>query len=371
MVLFSQQLLCAIGSVIAAREPETGGALLRLRSTNLLVELVPDPEAATSAATYVPSARLTDAVRAREREAELQFAGIIHSHPGRMSQPSQQDHRAFARSLALNAHLAGFMAPIVTVQPPGGDLAENEIALQPRGKLTLHVAYRGVRRSPEDGGRHGANGFYRMILGADRMPIYRGHGEDPRNDPITMAQVPAAVHPADDDFDALVAALTAVGLAAEVKPTDYRALNGAPFIVHAVNAGGAEIVMMFPLGYPFVPPLCLLTISGATEEVSAPWTVTRETERLGPLARMLIARIGGVPRPRAATAAANGPAVAAAPAAPSPESAEPAVAASSATAAATGGMASRAGTASGPSAAADRAHQNSHDFEETDHVQWS
>ena len=103
MLLLGQELLRALGRFVAAREPETGGALLRLRSSNILVEFVEDPDEATSRSTYTPSLRLTDAVRARERGAELQYAGIVHSHPGNMTVPSRQDHRAFALGLSPKA----------------------------------------------------------------------------------------------------------------------------------------------------------------------------------------------------------------------------------------------------------------------------
>ncbi|SRR6266436_1462290 len=311
MIVFTDRCLDQIGQGIAAHEPEVGGALLKLPDSNVVCEFVADPAAQTSRASYVPSAELTSKVRGAEREHKLHFAGVIHSHPGSMSQPSGQDHRAFALSLAVNPRLAAFIAPIVTIPQPFGNLQPNQHLLNPRGMMTLHVAYRTqrgletTRRSSRlpypthtrrlrwgrlsDDLEEDARAWSgeRRYTRSERSWLK----DDPRNDGVDLYDLPIGVLSIDADIALLRDRLHDLcGLewrgGCEVT---YADVNGCPFISAALKFEELELVLLLSTGYPFTAPIALLTPlrgdePGDTAQVQFHWPIGGQETRLMQLA---------------------------------------------------------------------------------------
>lgn len=307
MIIFTDRCLAQISAGIAAYEPEVGGALLKLPHSNIICEFLPDPAAHTSHASYTPSAELTPKIRAAEQDQALHFAGIIHSHPGRMAVPSSQDHRAFALSLALNPRLGAFIAPIVTIPRPFEPLEPHQIALEPRGTLSLHVCYRAPR--PRTGPDLSAP--LEQDFGGDDGPASLGNNsrtsarflrsllphpgrDDPRNDEILLFQPPASVLPLDADIAYLRDLVThRTGLRWIEADITYVEVNGVPFISAALRFSELELVLMLSAGYPFTPPVALYTpllssVPQDTAEVEFSWPIAGQEDRLSRLGAALI-----------------------------------------------------------------------------------
>jgi len=314
MIVFTDRCLDQISKGIAAHEPEVGGALLKLQDSNIVCEFVADPTAQNSRFSYVPSAELTENIRIVERDQNLQFAGVIHSHPGGMSQPSGQDHRAFALSLALNPRVGGFIAPIVTVAQPVGSLRPNQHLLEPRGIMTLHIAYRAQRghdlqpyqalsvstseRPTQEFlatdiasiGRSWRNVLLPHAR-ADRAAESKGtQTEDPRDDRIELFEAPIGVLSIDADVELLKRYLIQ-SCAIEWRGCNvsYVNINGAPFISAAIRFTEIELVLLMSAGYPFSAPVALLTPmsrgeTGVTAQVQFDWPIGAQHERLTRLA---------------------------------------------------------------------------------------
>src|SRR5580658_8273075 len=139
-VAFLDSVLDQIEEHIARFPPERGGALLGPVGQPLVTEFIFDPEAVTSGMTYTPSRWLADKVRARESaDPQIEFKGILHSHPGDMSWPSKGDHNAYEDSLQGAPWLGRLVAPIVTVgtRPSHG----HEVPL-PSGTMSVYIAER-------------------------------------------------------------------------------------------------------------------------------------------------------------------------------------------------------------------------------------
>ncbi|ACL66456.1 UBA/THIF-type NAD/FAD binding protein [Anaeromyxobacter dehalogenans 2CP-1] len=144
-------VLRALDAELGGHPPERGGALLGPPGRPLVTRFEPDPGAHASASRWAPSAGLGERVTALERGEGLELKGLVHSHPGALDQPSAQDARELAAGLAHNPHLACYLGPIVSLEPPAG-LGAHEVALA-RGKLSLFAARRsrggGAEVAPE------------------------------------------------------------------------------------------------------------------------------------------------------------------------------------------------------------------------------
>jgi proteasome lid subunit RPN8/RPN11 len=133
-------VLRAIEAEIAAHPPERGGALLGPPQRLVVTHFAPDPEAATTSASYRPSRALDARVKQLELDEGLELKGIVHSHPRGLDHPSEHDAAELATGLRLNGHMASYLAPIVTGAPEG-ELEAHELAL-PSGKISFFAGHR-------------------------------------------------------------------------------------------------------------------------------------------------------------------------------------------------------------------------------------
>ena len=221
-VAFHDGALADIESFIAAHPPERGGALIGPVGQPVVSCFLPDPQAAVTGVTYTPSQALRDRVKQLERaDQNLEFKGIIHSHPSGMPYPSGGDQRAFTSSLANAPWLGRGVFPIVTA----------------------HVR--------EDG-----DSRHRVPLLSGVMSVYvaeaRGGG---------AVQVEPA-RPRVIRFRRDVAVL-AERLAATVEPGGtHIEVEGALYAAASLQSPGTDIAALFPALYPTAPPLILLTRHG-------------------------------------------------------------------------------------------------------------
>jgi hypothetical protein len=215
-VAFLDSVLDQIEEHIARFPPERGGALLGPVGQPLVTEFIFDPEAVTSGMTYTPSRWLADKVRARESaDPQIEFKGMLHSHPGDMSWPSKGDHHAYEDSLEGAPWLGRLVAPIVTV---GTRLRrEHEVPL-PSGTMSVYIA---ERRPDSPGG---------------------------------VAVEPAEPHvlKISQDLKSLAGALG--GTAESPFITD---IEGQTYVAGVVGCEGFDLQVLVGPAYPFTPPVVI------------------------------------------------------------------------------------------------------------------
>ena len=102
-----------ICSQIASHPPERGGALYGPRNYPAVTHFELDQAGTTSAVSYTPSTQLINNVPRVEAEMELQFKGIIHSHPSGFAHPSSADESAVTSFFRVNPHFSRIELPIV------------------------------------------------------------------------------------------------------------------------------------------------------------------------------------------------------------------------------------------------------------------
>jgi proteasome lid subunit RPN8/RPN11 len=238
-VAITDLALAQLEEHLTSHAPERGGALLGLRNAEVITEFLADPDAATTAVSYVPSARLARRVREEEADGVRRFYGVAHSHPGRFDRPSGPDRAAFAKGLALNPHLATFYAPIITLAHPCPvpDAPDSTWPLAGDARLTLHAARRGAHPDEVE--------LLRPWLRV--LPI----GSEVRafTDRLAFATQRDAAH-----------------------AFDVAELNGVPMITANITCGAWSVLFSFSAHYPLAAPLALVTPrSGGTRQSHLRW----------------------------------------------------------------------------------------------------
>ena len=137
-------VLETIASTIGSRPAETGGALLGSYGNSLIVDFVYDEDGEVTGASYVPSAGLTQLVQRNELDRNLQFKGVVHSHPGNYDSPSGPDEDSFLAGLKANLELGRYLAPIITLQEGGS--APNKVKIGEGVWASFYVAIRSRSR---------------------------------------------------------------------------------------------------------------------------------------------------------------------------------------------------------------------------------
>lgn len=141
-VYVTNEVLRRVEQEIADRPPEQGGALLGPPGSPAVTRFIYDSWAHTTGASYVPSDELIDEVPRIERHEDLEFKGIIHSHPGGMGHPSGQDiYGPFTRALNENPHLLFFLGPILTHSNVFFHRESHHVKCG-RGTIAFYIAYR-------------------------------------------------------------------------------------------------------------------------------------------------------------------------------------------------------------------------------------
>jgi proteasome lid subunit RPN8/RPN11 len=269
MLIFTDSVIATLGNVIASREPEVGGALLGVPHSNVVTAFIADPEAQTTGVSYRPSPRLVQEVRAAELRDGLEFRGVVHSHPGGMNFPSSQDVNAFSVGLALNPHLAAFVAPIITVDRPAEEADESQLSLAPRGRMTCYVA----RRRSEAGGG----------------PLHYEARES-----LTLRKEPVGLMPIDADVQGLVQGLAREDCRVLRHSEGYQGVNGSLFISRTLRCEQFELYLLFSPHYPLLPPIVMHTDARTQDlqQVGFAWLLSNSEYRLSGCQRAALAVAG-------------------------------------------------------------------------------
>ena len=121
------EVLEAIEFHIARHEPERGGLLFGPMNRDVAALFMPDEGARSSSVTYTISRDMCQRAPEIERETNLEYKGVVHSHPDSFDHPSTGDQSAAANALQLNPHMGKFFMPIVTANREGeGALRSHE-----------------------------------------------------------------------------------------------------------------------------------------------------------------------------------------------------------------------------------------------------
>ncbi|WP_246793891.1 Mov34/MPN/PAD-1 family protein [Burkholderia perseverans] len=260
---------------IASHRPERGGALYGPRHYPMVTHFEYDFDARTSAVSYVPSDRLIANVAVVEREAGLQFKGIVHSHPRGLVRPSAGDERTVLSFFAKNPQFAAIALPIV--QPlPRSRAPQSEPVPSP---------------DLDPGAAPSFLHWYRAERGAAAA-----RPGDVRRDAVTIVEEPLHVLPILAHVERLLAGLARGGLALTCnRKLQHLEIAGSQ-LVGLVCSGPAQREFMYfvGLGYPVVAPLVLYQHEGATRSLAIEWDgITDAEASVERIAALLYAAMGG------------------------------------------------------------------------------
>jgi len=215
MIIFTDKVIEDITRDIASHDPERGGALMGAPHTNIISEFIYDNEGETTGVSYNPSKDLGLRVVEREKIQGLVYKGIIHSHPKDYNELSGQDIVTFEKHLRLNTHVPYFVVPIVTLE---SEIAgNNQLELSEDRALNLFVA--------------------------ERKKNYKG---------IHIHKKPISICYIERDINIF---LSKIGLDDIEIEDAYIDLNGMIHIQKTMKYKKMVLVIIFPINYPFSPPL--------------------------------------------------------------------------------------------------------------------
>jgi hypothetical protein len=292
MLIFTDDVLARIEADIASHRPERGGALLGFPDANIVCDFIYDEWGATTGASYVPSAQLTQVLQQRERATGLMFKGVVHSHPGGLDRLSGPDHAAIEEAFVLNAHLPYFIAPIVTLDRDADESRSQEIALGRCARMTVHFCERpryaisdgpSVQPASENGkknkkkkrGWFSGNEGTRPKREAVPVPYIAGLT------PVEANPKASRVMPLRQHLGELDRRMDSAGW--RLQSADefaHETLEGAAFLkstrLYRDQAHALEAMFLFPPTYPYSPPVLLRTLmdgsSPSTDEVRFEWS---------------------------------------------------------------------------------------------------
>lgn len=252
-----------INKYIASHPPERGGALLGPVGKPIITDMIPDPQAQTTGASYFPSLELTERVQQIEKCGFLEFKGVIHSHPGSLDRPSEPDKIAFREGLKINSHMPCFVAPIVTMNynsTSSNQLREHELPLG-NGKISFYAAY----RSQENG----------VTL---KTPIVEEISEEelakilPEKPSVLNSASEFARMQLQKDLETIC-----LSFGSDKDPEIFwtEIEEGIPILAGRVILNGdLELLFLINESYPDTPPNVLMTSpKGETEELQIPWSL--------------------------------------------------------------------------------------------------
>lgn len=227
---------------IAVHSPERGGALYGPQGYPFVTHFEFDPNAQTSAVSYVPSSNLIANVPRVERETGLQFKGIIHSHPRGIIRPSGGDEATVASFFRLNPHIASMALPIVQ-------------QASSRKDRFLHW-YRAERRKT-------------MPLSS---PPWLGMAA-PQREPVSIIAEEHHVLPLAEHVNEIVFHLKSKGLHLDVHNgvQSLKIQNASLIGLVASSIGGHEMMYFVSPDYPVVGPVVLYQRRGTTNHLQMQW----------------------------------------------------------------------------------------------------
>lgn len=280
---------------IARHAPERGGALYGPRGYPLVTHFEFDSHARTTSVSYVPSTQLIDNVQRVEREANLQFKGVIHSHPRGFARPSAGDERTVASFFRLNPHCSAMALPIVQQCAP--DVADAE---------TFLFWFRAERRDPA--GRWRGDGYPAVSdVPASSLHRYAVDSDadfafaESASQTLAGVQVIAEdfhVVPLDEHVTRIVRELAAVDIALTVQPRlNYVKLLNAELVgLVAQGPHGHEFMYFVSLDYPIVAPAVLYRQTGETQMLAVAWNgVSALDDSVGRIVQTLLGVWAGGP----------------------------------------------------------------------------
>jgi len=261
MPYIQPHILDEIGRVIGTQRPELGGGLLGPQGQEIVSLFIFDEEAQVTGASYSPSRSLARKIREIESSTNLEWKGVVHSHPGGLNRPSSGDDVEITNNFRLNQHMKLFFCPIVSFDNVR-HLEENELTCG-RGKISMYIA----RRDRRD-------------TGCQISPFSN-------KEEIILERTPTVPDLLGKHLQSVIDKL---------HPSRYEILRSSeeqPDLVPVrLLLDGVELLLLFSKGsYPTVPPVLLVTPEGEnTHQVNPMWwdlEVPDEERLLDSLSRLV------------------------------------------------------------------------------------
>lgn len=241
--------------------PERGGGLLGPRGSSVVTRFIFDADAATTSSTYTPSDRLVEVVKEVESVTDLEFKGIIHSHPPGVTHPSSGDGVAIARFFETNPHRAEIYVPLgfpssfkEPTQHSSGTFLSSPAML---GYKALRVREGDARVSTPPYRRSGPTAFAIVSDEIGVLPILEG------------AELLRSV----------IAESTGKQLELLANLVELRLEHVEMFGYTLVGMAG-DIIYLAASTYPVCPPAILCTPPGGTTvQIAVPWKYLEQGHR--------------------------------------------------------------------------------------------
>ncbi len=229
---------------IAGHPPERGGLLFGPVGRDFITLFIPDEKALTTAVTYEISAEMCIKAPEIEKNTNLEYKGVVHSHPGSFNSPSTGDEVSAGNALRFNPHLPKFFMPIVT-RHIEGTASAHETFLD-KGTLSSYCAFR-------------------LRDATDRVQI------KPQS---------VRIMPLKGDVRKFRDLLQNMGLQATMSETGTVLFQENVFqIAYFVTIGKSDIIIVGGEDYPHFAPNILITIGGGkTEATPVEWNVWDEQD---------------------------------------------------------------------------------------------
>lgn len=254
---------------IARCAPERGGALYGLRGHPCVTHFESDDDAATSAASYLPSTRLVASVQRVESETGLEFKGIVHSHPRGLVHPSGQDERAVAKFFELNPHFSQMAVPIVQqVSDDDGDASTQFLYWYRAERVRARLSgIAGIRQTKSDDSER-----LRVHVTPEDFHVLPIHGH--------ARLLGMNLSGSDGGGSKLVVS----------SKVQHIQLKGADLIGLVCSTGGREYMFFTSLAYPVASPLVLYEVDGNMQSLQVAWDgMADPIEQVKHISRELIA----------------------------------------------------------------------------------
>lgn len=249
-----------VGSEIASKPPERGGAILGFGGTAHL--LVSDNFGAYTQASWLISRELSDAVGVLESQSRGLLMGTVHSHPAGIPDPSGPDVATTSKALDLNPHLDQLWIAVVTA----GEPRELDVAIGDHHRMSVHVLHR--------------------ASAARRPDLVRARGVV---HPVAAHLQEAGLHPR---FHLSVDEVLGADLAPTEPPMVIRA-DGRPVLAVTLPEDTDSMLFVDSI-HPVVPPLAVRLEDGHFVAQPSPWDPTQDS---GKQLQSLVRRLALKPDP--------------------------------------------------------------------------
>ncbi|MBS1816988.1 MAG: hypothetical protein JSU08_03575 [Acidobacteria bacterium] len=235
---------------------ERGGALMGVRDRPIVSHFLFDETAASTAMTYTPSRELIETIKSVETAQELEFKGILHSHPPGIVSLSHGDEIAIQHFFELNPHKSEMYVPLAFSDRRSE--ARKSVGAQRPDDPTLEeclVGYRAVRTSRDQVGSGQSSRRYGF---PPSFGSFRPRQFEVLEEPISILPVREGACLLSD----ALAGQSQTALVISQQLTQVR-IDHVDLFGYSVVGHGFDVIYLVTGDYPVTGPVVLLTKDGS------------------------------------------------------------------------------------------------------------